>query len=408
MKLTTTTAKTVVLPPGVADHIFFDGSLPAFGLRVREGGARTWVVQFDVAGKTRRMSLGTIATLDLGEARKRARDILAARTLGRDPASERRQIRAQQRETFGALLHERYLPFKRAELRPRSFKEVERHLVKHARSLHPRPITAIARRDIATLVDALKARAGPSAANYVLGSLSGFFGWLLRRGMIDGDNPAAFIDRTTAKPRQRLLTGAELREIWQALDGSDRDYADVVKLLTYVGARKSEIGGLRWDEVHLDAAEIRLPAERCKNGEPHVIPLAPQALAILKARVPTAGRPLVFGQGATGLAGWTHRNAALATRINAVRTAAGVGAMPPFVLHDLRRYLSTGLHELNIMPHVVESVLGHVVGDKIARTYNLAGYAVEKRRALERWADHVDAVVSGKQPAPSKVLKLRA
>jgi integrase len=406
MKLTTTTVKTLALPPGAADRTYFDDSLPAFGLRVRAGGARTWVVQFDVAGKTRRMSLGTVAALDLGEARKRARDILAARTLGRDPASERRQIRAQQRETFGALLLERYLPFKREELRPRSFKEVERHLVKHARPLHPRPITSITRREIATLVDALKTKTGASNSNYVLGSLSGFFGWLLRRGMLDGTNPAAFIDRAATKPRQRLLTDAELKEIWQALDGSDRDYADVVKLLTYTCARKSELGGLRYDELDLDAAEIRLPPQRCKNGEPHLIPLAPQALAVLKARVPTTGRPCVFGRGATGLTGWSHRNAALVARINAARTAAGVEAMPAFVLHDLRRCASTGMAEhLNIMPHVVESVLGHVSGDKIARTYNLAGYAAEKRRALERWADYVDAVVSGK--APGTVVRLR-
>src|SRR5262245_66621988 len=104
MKLTTTTIKTLALPAGTRDKTFFDDSLGGFGLRLREGGAARWIVQYDLGGKTKRVTLGTTAMLDLGAARAKAKDKLAAVRLGGDPAAEKRQARERASESFGALL----------------------------------------------------------------------------------------------------------------------------------------------------------------------------------------------------------------------------------------------------------------------------------------------------------------
>jgi len=106
MKLTAKTIKTLALPPGKTDKTFWDGG---FGLRLRAGGATRWVVQYDLGGRTRRMTLGTANQLTLGAARAKAHDILAAVRLGKDPAAEKRQAHELAAETFGALLA-RYLP----------------------------------------------------------------------------------------------------------------------------------------------------------------------------------------------------------------------------------------------------------------------------------------------------------
>jgi integrase len=399
VKLTTTAVKRLALPPGVIDKTFFDDTLPGFGLRLRAGGSRAWVVQYDIKGRTRRMSLGSTATLDLGEARKRARDVLAARTLGRDPASEKQETRARAAKTFGVLLFQHYLPFKRKELRPRSFKEVERHLVNYARVLHSRPITSITRGDISSLVREVAAKAGPTAANAACSSLSGFFGWLIRDGMLDGENPASYVNKAIEnKPRDRVPTPAELREIWYAL-GND-DYGDIVRLLIYTGARRSEIGGLRGEEIDFDAAIIEVPAERMKNNRPHLVPLSEPALTILRKRN-RGDRECVFGRdGTTGFQSWARCRRAL--------DAAMAGLRPDWVLHDLRRLVSTTMHDkLGIPPHIVEAVLAHV-GHRsgVAGVYNKAEYLDEKRRALQRWAEYVDAVVTGK-PAKTQVVQLR-
>jgi integrase len=406
MKLTTTTIKTLTLPAGANDKTFFDDELPGFGVRLRAGGSAKLIVQYDLGGKTRRITLGATALLDLGEARKRAREILAARALGRDPAAEKQDRARAFMESFGTLLP-RYLAFKQTELRPRSYQETVRHLRQYAKPLHSRPVASIDRRAIAALLATLTEKNGPTAAKCARASLGGYFTWLLREGLVD-TNPVAFTNKPVEHgARTRVLDDGEFAEIWKALEGAGQ-YADIVKLLAYTAARRAEIGDLSWDEVDLDAAVIELPATRMKGGHPHTIPLSSPALAILAARAPN-GRGFVFGRGRAGFVGWSSAKRTLDERIAAARKAAGIAEpMPAWVLHDLRRLASTVMHDqLAVPPHVVESVLSHT-GHKagVAGTYNKADYAVEKRRALERWAAWVDEVVTGKQPA-KKVIRLR-
>src|SRR5262249_39474291 len=104
-----------------------------------------------------------------------------------------------------------------------------------------------------------------------------------------------------------------------------------------------------------------------------------------------AGRDYAFGSGRNGLLGWSNNKVALDARI------AAKGAISPWRLHDLRRTVSTRMHdELGIAPHIVEAVLNHISGHKagVAGTYNRAAYSREKAIALTRWAEHLNAIVS--------------
>src|SRR5262249_42547135 len=366
-----------------------------------------WITQYDdISGKAQIITHGPVPLIEPGQAFKRSRELLASTRLGNDPAQAKRQARERAAETFGALLA-RYLPYKQAKAKAgsRSFKEVERHLVKYARPLHGRPVAMVDRRAVSGLVSAIASKNGPVAANNMLGSLSGYFTWLIREGLLEGANPASNVNKpVTNGGRERVLSLGEFREVWSAL--GDSDYADIVRLLAWTAARKTEIGALVFDEIDFDAAEIRLPASRCKNNKPHVIPLVPPALAILKARAGN-GREFVFGNG-RGFTGWARAKAALDERIAAARKGAGVTApMPPFVLHDLRRFFATQASDvLGISPWVIEGCLGHVAAFKsgVAGTYNRSNLVDERRRALERWAQLLAEVVSGKRPA-GKILK---
>ena len=170
----------------------------------------------------------------------------------------------------------------------------------------------------------------------------------------------------------------------------------IVRLLTYTLCRRVEIGSLRWDEVDLKKAVLELPPARMKNNRPHVVPLNGPALAILKKREPN-GRNHIFGQGPSGFEGWSWRRKDLDKRI--------VGSRPTWTLHDLRRLGSTMLHgDLGVPPHVVERLLAHHQGG-VSSVYNKYDYFHEKRRALHRWAEWVDEVVTGK-PAKAQVVHL--
>src|SRR5215475_14431415 len=100
VKLTAANIRALKLPPGVIDKVFFDSDLPGFGLRVRASGVHSWMIQYAVAGRTRRVVLGLASALDPGKARATARDLLAQVRLGRDPAGEKDYVKAKAIETF--------------------------------------------------------------------------------------------------------------------------------------------------------------------------------------------------------------------------------------------------------------------------------------------------------------------
>ena len=393
MKLTAATVRTLALPAGVTDKIFFDDELPRFGVRMRAGGSRTWIVQYGIGGKERKLPLGPVSALDPSKARALAKDVLARVRLGEDPLALKHEAAARASETLGAQLP-RYLAFKRASLRPRSYAQVERHLTVHAKPLHGRPLASLVsdRRSVAVVLAKVAETSGPVEANMVRSSLSACCRWLMGEGLLDGNPIIATNKAAQNGARKRVLSDAELKRVWTGLD-NDR-YGAIVKLLVLTGLRREEIGGLRWDEIDLDRELIHLPAERCKNKRSHDQPLSSAALAIIAA-LPREGDKVFAAFGS-----WGRAKERLDRKLG--------NDVAPWRLHDLRRLVSTTMHDkLGIQPHIVEHILGHVGHQGgTAGVYNKADYLDERRRALEKWADHVEGIVTGKRPA-AQLLRLR-
>jgi integrase len=379
--------------PDKPDYIVFDDDIAGFGLRSRNG-RRSWIFQYAIgagAGKiNRRIKIGDYPALSPGKARAEAEDLHAKLHLHGDPAIERRKNRIDASNTFGRLV-ERYLAYKKTQVRPRSFVEVSRHLNSNAKSLHNLPLVSIDRAAVARTLDAV-ARRGASEANRTRASLSAMFVWAMREGLAN-INPVINTNRREEKTRDRVLSDAELRTIWNAL--GTNDYAAIVKLLMLTGQRANEIAGLRWSEIDLDRGVITLPAARTKNGYAHEIPIARTMRMILEDRPRTKG--LLFGRlEGSPFNGWNNSKLALDKR---------TGPMKRWVIHDLRRTAATGMATIGVGPHIIEAVLNHVSGHKggIAGIYNRATYAKEKAEALARWDKHISAVV---KEAPSKVVGL--
>jgi integrase len=389
MKLSKANVSKITLPPGKDDHTEWDDDIPGFGLRIRSGGSATWIFQYRQGSKQRKLTLGSASAISAHDARKRASELHAKVRLGQDPAGEKIESRTRAVETLGSILKP-FLSVKKAALKPRSYEQVERHLLVHSKRLHPLQTTAIDRRAIATLLTELSSNNGAGLANSVRASLSAFFSWAMREGLADSNPVIGSNKAETTKARDRVLTNDELHLMWNALP--DNDYGDIVRLLALTGQRRDEIGSLRWREIDFDKAVISLPAERTKNSKPHDIPLSDAALAILQARPHRVGRDLVFGTGANGYLGWSSYKLSLDARI------ADKGTIPPWRLHDLRRTAATRMaDELGVQPHIIEAVLNHVSGHKagVAGIYNRATYEKEKRQALNIWGEHLGAVVSG-------------
>ena len=185
MKLTTVKkVEGIQLPPGKTDHIEFDDDIPGLGLRIREGGSRTWIFQYRIGSKQRRMVLGSAksAQLNLAEIRKTASKLHGRVVLGQDPAMDKETARVEADNTVGVLI-DQYLKNRKSDWRPRSEVEIRRHLTKHAKPLHSMPITAVSQRNVAGLLNDIATHSGSVTANRVRASLSTFLGWVIREGI---------------------------------------------------------------------------------------------------------------------------------------------------------------------------------------------------------------------------------
>jgi integrase len=220
----------------------------------------------------------------------------------------------------------------------------------------------------------------------------------MREGLLES-NPASGTNVQPEKSRARVLSGDELKLIWNATVVDD-DYSTIMRLLMLSGQRREEIGGLRWSEVLED--RIALPGVRTKNGHAHSVPLTAAMRRVLAARVRDG--EFVFGaRDVQPFSGWGSSKAVLDRRISATDVK-----LEHWTQHDLRRTMATWLAESGIAPHIIEAILNHVSGHKAGGQgiYNRAGYEPQKRAALERWGDHIETLVGGKRSA--KIVRLGA
>ncbi len=329
------------------------------------------------------MTIGGVELFSPEEARRIARECLAKARLGQDPQRERGIARAEARITLGMVVGN-YLKAKQSELRPNSFRELTRYLEKHWRPLHRLPIHQIERRDVAARLGELAQESGPVAAVRARGALSAACAWAIGQGLAEFNPVVGTNQPATPRSRERVLSDAELVEVWGAC-GED-DFGRIVRLLTLTACRRQEVGGMRWSELDAERGVWVIPSERVKNGRAHVLPLPPMAWRIIEAVPHRAGIDHLFGRGGQrGFIGFHKGKQILGSNLT----------LPHWTLHDIRRSAATGMINLGIEPHHVEAVLNHYSGHRagVSGVYNRSPYTAQIKVALAMWADHVRALV---------------
>lgn len=370
----------------------WDSEVRGFGARRQTDGV-FYYLRYRLGGRQGMKTIGPHGSPWTPDtARAKAKVGLGEVAQGRRPF-EMAEGLAEANEAFGTVV-KRYLAAKRETMKPRAYAEIERHLLRSAKSLHRERIGKIIRYTIANLLNDLEKASGPVARNRIRASLSAFFEWAITQGLIEV-NPAKGTAVLPEARAERVLTDAELAEIWAALPADH--FGDIVRLLILTGQRREEIGALRWSEVNTRDGIVTLPPERVKNNRQHQFALAPQAAVIIERQTRRNDRDLIFGIGKGGFSGWSGCKERLDDAILANRRKANPKAksMPDWRLHDLRRTAATGMAELGVLPHIVEAVLNHVSGHKagVAGIYNRARYEDDARAALVTWAEHVTSIV---------------
>lgn len=367
-------------PPKVGAIEVFDRGYPGLSLRVSYGGGKSFSFFYHHGGRLRRMTLGTYPALGLAKAREAWREARREAQLGRDPASARKRERGA--TDFEGVFKEWLV---RDQAKNKSKDAVKRLVAKDVLpAWQYRDVADLGRRDVLDVIDAVVDRGSPATARRLHASLHRLFRWAVGRGII-ASNPMADMPKPGSETkRDRVLSDAELVAVWKGAEQLGWPFGDVVRLLILTGARRSEIGGLRWPEI--DGDTIKLDGARTKNSEPHTIPLAAPALAIIESLPRIAGSDFVFTlTGKTPISGWSRAKANLDKAVD----------FPPWVIHDLRRTVATGLQKLDIGLQVIEAVLGHTSGSRsgVVGVYQRYSFDTEKADALESWGAHVMALV---------------
>jgi integrase len=391
MKLTKANVAKLRPPEGRDEAIFWDDDLRRFGLRVRAGGKRTWVIQYRVGRQQRRLTLGDASAMNADLARDEAKRKLARVDLGHDIQAEKSEARARQHVTFAYVVGI-YLDHYASRHRAKTIAETKRYLTRHFAQFSATPIDRIERKHVSARVREIATESGTTAAARARAALSSLFSWSVREGIAVNNPVIGTNGRGEPTARSRVLSADEIAKIWRAC--RDDDYGRILKLLILTGQRRQEIGGLRRGELDLERAEIRLPPERTKNARPHTVPLSPPALEILNQVPRREDRELLFGSGTAGFNGWAAAKAKLDERV-----ATSSMKLPGWTVHDVRRSVATGMADLGVQPHVIEAALNHVSGSKrgVAGTYNRSKYEREVRQALALWGEHVEALVEDRE-----------
>lgn len=399
MRLTEKTVPTLTIPSGKSEIIVFDDEVAGWGLRLRQGGSKTWCFQYKLGSKQRRMTFGAYPAMPPKMAREQAVKLHAQTKLGGDPAATKAEAK-RPAITFGDEVR-LFLSRRRMTLRPRSYGEVERYLLAYCERLHGLPLAQIDRRAVADLLAVVEQERGAVARNRCRSTLSAFFAWLVMEGRADVNPVTGTAQADEGNGRSRILSDAEIAEIWSAASGQDH-FSEIVKLLLLLAARRTEIGGLQWRELgEVDGGPaLVLPPSRVKNKREFILPLSPPAYEIIARQPRRVDRDAVFGfGGSNGFSGWSASKALLDSRILDNRRARDRKAapLPQWGLHDLRRSAATHMADkLGVMPHVVEAVLNHQSGHKSgdAGIYNHARYLAPMREALTAWGDYVTRIAA--------------
>ena len=401
----------------------WDAVVPGFGIRVTDKGRRTFVLaaRFPGSKNPTRRAIGEYGAITLEKARTKARYWLELLRKGTDPRVYEARLRTTELQrnhlTFAAVVED----FIREKLATeRKGREVERDI---RREFIPawgnRPIADITALDVRAVVKTVRDRGARYQAHNLLGYARRLFAWAIDQQCYGLDTspcdrlkPRAIIGKKD--PRTRVLTEDELRAIWRAAERIPYPYGPLFRLLVLTGQRKSEVAEALWGEFDLHRRLWTIPAERMKANAPHIVPLSDDATAIIELLPRFNKGPYLFSTtfGAKPVNGFGKAKTSLDNvmlaelRNSKFDAAAGAGSkLEPFVIHDIRRTMRTGLSALPVPDLVRELVIAHTKPG-LHRVYDQYAYLEEKRHALDLWAAQLRTTV--KPPAATVINIIRA
>ena len=367
-------------------------------------------------GSRRRFVIGPYPEFTLAQAREAIAEARKLIARGTHPIDQRRAEQEAQDEsarapTLAKFISDEWLPAVLASERSASHLSSTQRIAREiVEALGPRRVREVTRRDLVLLLDRIDQRA-PAVGGKARTALRHLFDFAERRGVID-DNPATRLPSPQpTRAVERALSDDEIVTLLRAFEAMPvrrRPRLNgmlALRLILLTGQRPGEVAGMRWRELDLQAGVWRCPQDERRKNRPKALPLSRQVVDLIdsipRVHFDSGDDPVFVGQ-----ADEQMQRHVFATWLGNLFTRAPelLGNLRPFTPHDLRRTCRTGLARLGVDHVVAECVLGHRMPG-VAGVYDRHDYVPEMRAALQRWADHVERIVSGE--ALGNVVEMR-
>jgi len=341
-----------------------DGALSGFGVRVSQGGTKTFVLLHGI--RKQKILIGRHGTITLSKARAKARAILAEKTLGQ----------YQAKTISFAKMRELFIANAKKKNRLTTAYEYERLLNRlQFDNLQMRPL------DISRELKRFKSL---SEQNHLLTALKAMLTFSVNEGYLN-INPALSMPLPSKRtPRARILSTKELRGVWKAPKHVETRIFRIMVLCLLTGQRRGEIAHLRGEDIDYEQRIITIPADRAKNHLANSIPYGDFTASVLE-ELPTTGYLFPATRGKGIFNAWGKEKTLIDKHTGVTN----------WTLHDLRRTFATMHAEIGTPIHIIERLLNHSSGTfaGVTGTYNRFAYFPDMKAAALNYENHVRALL---------------
>ncbi len=369
----------------------FDGG--GLCLYISIAGSKSWQYRYKINGKRTTMTLGSYPDVGLAKARELHREARALLGKGVNPIDARnRQDEPEQHGTLFSTVAREWYEIAKSEWTEghakKIFYRLERDVMPVLGNMVIGDITA---QDVLRTLRFVEDRGAIDTAHRVKGIISQVF----IHGLITGvegivANPAAGLSRVLRKPKVRHMPAItdpdELARLLRSIDAYKGAYITkcALRLAPMLFVRPGELRSAEWEEINLDDAVWRIPANKTKTGEFLIVPLSRQVVALLQDLQLFTGDDRYVFQGRADNSFMSDN-----TLLKALRMLGW--SADKVTIHGFRATARTFLHErLGFSPDAIEAQLGHRVPDRLGGAYNRTKHLDERTRMMQAWADYLD------------------
>lgn len=373
-------------------------------LLVNPTGGKLWRLKYRIDGKEKLLAIGPYPEVSLAQARERREEARKLLTNGIDPSAHKQAAKAatasQRANTFEAVAREWYQVNESSWVPTYSIKILSRLERLVFPYLGNRPIAGIAAPEMLETLRRIEATGAVESAHRTRNYCSQIFRYAIATGRAER-NPAQELLGTLTpsipKHRAAITDPKQVSELLRAIDGYQGTLAVncALRLAPLVFVRPGELRAAEWAEIDLEAGEWNIPGERMKMGQPHLVPLSTQAVAILtEIKALTGNERFVFPSARTKGRPMSDNAILAAMR----RMGIGKDEMTG---HGFRAMARTILDEvLGVRPDFIEHQLAHAVRDPNGRAYNRTAHRAERHAMMQKWADYLDSLKAGAVVVP--------